>query len=135
MKKPKPNTVLPKGGRLIKPFQSTFGSWIKQTFDAKVERFGLTWYRVQGGFGGKGGREDWVADIPCACLSASDLYHDGLSLWGKKGSFDQEAAKETKDVLEHAIRRVKEIELELAQTKKTVKLLKAAVYDIEETPH
>lgn len=86
-----PNTVLPKGGRLLQPpVKRQIGGWVKMTYDATVQRHGLTWLRVQGGFGGRGDREDWVADLPSGSVSVSD-YDWVPGLWNARpchGTFD-----------------------------------------------
>lgn len=48
------------------------GSWRNDLMlDARAEVDGLTWYRVAGGFGSSGDREDWVAAVPVSSLSAT----------------------------------------------------------------
>lgn len=47
-----------------------FGTWREMEFDSVVHLHGLTWWRVEGGFGNqepfwvKRDRQDWVADVP-----------------------------------------------------------------------
>jgi hypothetical protein len=73
MKTIKPNTVLPKGAKLLnKPVRKQTGNWVSMVFDAKLVRKGITWLRVKDGMSGNNDREDWVADIPKICASAHD---------------------------------------------------------------
>jgi hypothetical protein len=86
----KPNTVLPRGGRLIKVSKKKIGGWNPMKYDAKVVRFGLRIYRVAGGMGGANDREDWVVDVPHACVSVH-CYQWRPPRWGfeKFSSFDE----------------------------------------------
>jgi hypothetical protein len=48
------------------------GNWKELDYeDEPVEHRGLTWYKVVGGFGGRGDRDDWVADVQGACVSVT----------------------------------------------------------------
>jgi len=68
-----PNTVLPKGGKLLpKPIKKKIGSWVEQVVDAALVRNGIRWFRVKDGMGGRGDREDWIADVECMCCSVHD---------------------------------------------------------------
>jgi hypothetical protein len=124
-----PNTVLPKGARLIKPFEKKIGGWVEMEFDAEVERLGLTWYRVKGGMGERknGDREDWIADIPSCCISIHD-YQWREPRWGSFGyeSFDKAIAGRTKEALSIAKHTVIALELKLADVIKTVELITKA---------
>lgn len=53
------------------PLMRTSGWRESLTFDAHCELDGLNWFRVQGGFGGRNDREDWVAELPARSLSVT----------------------------------------------------------------
>ncbi len=64
---------LPQGAREISSTTRRIGTWAEMKFDAELIHRGIRWLRVKGGFGGRGDREDWVADIGVS-ISVSD-YH------------------------------------------------------------
>ncbi len=55
------------------------GSWIEQDIDAYLQLDGLTWLRVQGGFGDGQKtdwhpREDWIALVPALSLNVNRTF-------------------------------------------------------------
>lgn len=117
----KPNSKLPRGARLLKPMVTKeIGSWVRMTFDASVERYGVRWLRVYKGMGSDGRREDWVADIPCFGISVHDYHWNGDTFGADHGSFDNACLAE----LECGVRSARSIAAE--QSEKATKLLKAA---------
>lgn len=106
MKPVVPNTVLPKGGELWKKPRRKKGSGrYEQTFDAEVICAGVRWLRVQGGFGSRKDREDWIADIPQGQASVSD-YMFREPRWGFHvyHSFEEACQKQ----LAEAIKQIEE---------------------------
>jgi hypothetical protein len=128
MKPFKPNTKLPRGGKLLRPtITKETGGWTSLTYDAKVERLGLTWYRVQGGFSGKGYREDWVADLPSGCLSVSDYNWRDTSFPTNYGSFDKAVRELTKEALRRATSHLEEAVRNFTRAEDAVLVLTTAV--------
>ena len=59
------------------------GGWAEQDVDARAIHKGIDWYRVEDGFGTRGDREDWIADLPklSVCVSrdlGSEYYRVGV---------------------------------------------------------
>ncbi len=61
--------------------KTAIGGWSEMEYDASMERFGLTLYRVKDGMGGAGDREDWVIALPSGCLCVHD-YQYRKPYWG-----------------------------------------------------
>lgn len=124
MKTITPNTVLPKGGKLVKPFRKKIGGWLAMEFDADVYVCGVRWLRVKGGFGGEGGREDWVAVIPVMSASVSD-YQFREPRWGFKSypSFETACEHELREAVLSLQNRIKETTGKLAEQKKALRSL------------
>lgn len=68
---------LPVGATAIKPVEKEIAGWVPQFYDAELSFLGITWLRVQGGFGSKGDREDWVAALPAGTVSVSEYDYVG----------------------------------------------------------
>lgn len=117
----KANTVLPKGARSIEPAKhAVIGAWKPQFFDAKVERHGITWYRVQNGMGGRNDREDWCADVPGVCIAVHDYHYNGEEFGANHGTFDNACLQEARIHLRQA---KKEREKKLVELKAINKAL------------
>jgi hypothetical protein len=67
MKTAKLNKLPPGALAISPPVEKKLSIFIPQTMDASLVRNGVTWYRVQGGFSGRGDREDWIADLLFSC--------------------------------------------------------------------
>lgn len=120
----KPNTVLPKGAKAITPpVKMKLDAWTEQEVDATVQRHGLTWYRVKGGMGGRGDREDWVADVPAVCISVHDYHYNGEDFGPNHGSFDNACLQEARKSLEHAKEEREENMVELKAINKALAIL------------
>lgn len=65
------------------------GGYVELEFDAKLVRNGISWYRVRDGFGQRGDREDWVADVPGHSLSANDYNWNGDVFGPSYGTFEK----------------------------------------------
>jgi hypothetical protein len=95
----KPNTTLPAGGRLFKKtIKRVIATWVEQEFDAEVYRFGIRWLRVKEGMGGKGNREDWVADLPVNASVHDYNWRSAWPGWLNHGSIDKAIVAEMKEV-------------------------------------
>jgi hypothetical protein len=129
VKQIKANTVLPTGGKLLRRvLDCKIGGWVQMKFDAKVERFGLTWYRVKDGMGRNGDREDWVLDIPTQAVSIHD-YQWREPRWGfeKYNSFDEAALAQMVKGLDQAESRAAEFRRDAALVDASVAILKRAI--------
>lgn len=124
----KPNTVLPKGGELLRPTRTaSIAGWVEMRFDAKVKCAGLTWLRVKGGMGGDDSGEDWVAEIPSSCLSIH-AYSWRAPRWGFDHwtSFEEAATESIKGHIAHARQSAKELREKADLAEKTADMLTAA---------
>ena len=91
--------------QLAQPIELKLGTYIPQWFDARMTFLGLDWYRVSRGFGGRGDRIDWIADVPAVALSvASHRPANGGFGWNSDSPFELVAAAEVKRYLGHALR-------------------------------
>lgn len=73
---------------LREPTEKHIGNWQPQVFDAQLEYHGITFYRVHRGFGGKGDREDWLADLPCTSCSVTHYHRTGFARDGDGWGWD-----------------------------------------------
>lgn len=119
----KPNTILPSGAKVIPARKRNVGSWLPQVVDAEVERSGVTWYRVKGGLGGRGDREDWVASLPGLAVAVSDYHWNGEDFGPSYGSFDNAIRQELDLALEYAREQVRKAKLNLLALEASEKLL------------
>ena len=125
--------TLPKGAKEIK-VKKKIGGWVEMEFDAKLIHRGIQWLRVKDGFGDKGDREDWVADIPITCISVSDYHFRKEMYWGFKehqadtifGAMDIQLL----EAKEHIAHRKKEQEENLAKLSIAQDQVDLAVSDI-----
>lgn len=124
-------TTLPKGAVLISPVRLELGHYVPLEYDAKLERNGLTWYRVQGGFGrvgkARGDREDWVADAPGVSATVCDYHWNGSSSFGLSyPSFEDALDGQREAALRTARYRLIEKQVELASLEEGIKRLEEA---------
>lgn len=128
----KPNAKLPRGAKkLPKPVHKKLGCWVQLTYDAVVERYGIKWYRVKGGFAeGDNSREDWCADVDQCCLAVHDYHWNGDDFGPSYKSFDDACAgeiKSTQESLERIIKdcecKMKEAEVSMMKIENALKLL------------
>ena len=92
-------------------------------FDAKVERLGLRWLRVKDGMCGRSEREDWVADVPFACVSIHDYHWNGERFGANHGSFNNAIIEETKSGLSWLRSQIKELRSKIAFAEKGAEIL------------
>jgi hypothetical protein len=111
----------------ITPVKKKIGCWVEMTFDAVTERFGVRWLRVKDGFGGRGDREDWVADIPHGCLSVHDYHWNGDGFGPDYGSFDGAIRGETKLMVDSLHHRENELRERLRKIQATVEILEKSI--------
>lgn len=125
-----PNTVLPEGATRIPTVNKTLAGRVEMPFDARVERFGLTWYRVAGGMGEprNDSREDWCCDIPSGGMSVHD-YQWREPRWGldKFKSFDEAVIAEMKRSVRSRKDKAAEYRESAKKAEQAVKLMTAAL--------
>lgn len=129
MKTIAPNTQLPKGAKLLKkPLTHSIGGWSEMELDAVVERQGIKWFRVKGGMGDGGDREDWIANIPSGCLSVHD-YQWREPRWGfeKFNSFNEAVTAQIKRGIDFAKKKAVEYRQNADNADQTVQLLERAL--------
>lgn len=96
-------------------------------FDASLVLDGLTWLRVQGGFGSRGDREDWILAVPAYCLSVSKWRDEDWDSGGHRFPTREEAMR-------HALARgrssvryfIRESESKLAAQRDALALMESA---------
>lgn len=122
---------LPPGARMLaRPVQLDTGGWVPQTVDAVLEFEGVTWARVQGGFGdgqrtGWHPREDWVAVVPAVAISVS-RYFDKPDVWDRKSQTMQEAMRaEVQTKLGHARYTLREAQERVRRLERAIALLES----------
>ena len=131
MSKPK-REHKPKGFQLLKsPVVKKIGGWTELKYDASLERYGITWYRIQNGFGGNGDREDWVADVPSLCVSVSDYNWIKGSFGTYYGSFDKAIEAEITSALEEIISEKKCLKAQLKEAEVSEILIRKAIVKME----
>jgi hypothetical protein len=114
------------------PVTKKIGSWVELDFDRRLMYAGLAWYRVKDGFGGRGDREDWVADVPSVGLSVTNRGSRGFSSgrrgWGWEGdrTFREEADYQIALGLQSAAQRRDKAARELVDAIDAFRLLEQA---------
>lgn len=83
----------------LKPVELKIGTWRVGTYDAEFHYRGLRWLRYQGGFGERGGREDWVAEAP---ISIAVSHHQGRG-FARQGGWGFHGGKTLKEELDAVI--------------------------------
>lgn len=94
-----PNVKLPVGAKVIAPIRRKIGGYNELVYDAVLERHGIQWYRIKGGWGqvetsyagtpNNHPNEAWVADIKGISLSLSDYEWNDLKFFAPKwGTFE-----------------------------------------------
>lgn len=92
----------------ITPITKAIEPWVEMTYDAMYVVAGIRWLRVKDSMGGRGDREDWVADFPGVCLSVHD-YH-----W--QGTFGPQLGTTCEEVMRRVIQQsVVNLEKEIAR--------------------
>lgn len=132
---------LPKGAILFKnPLTKKTGIWNELTFDAKVERYGITWLRVMGGFGSRSQagwhfrpttawpQEDWIADLPGICISVHDYNWDKGNFGTKYNCFNDAVIGETRGALDCAMESKKELLKTMATLNSGIEIIKDFLY-------
>lgn len=133
----KPNAKLPKGARRLDPPRTMkLDSWAELTFDAEIKCLGVTWYRVQGGFGHEHNkntfaREDWVAEINSACISVSDYnWTSDKTNFGTKYPSFEEAMRGEMQIACHTLEdKLCALTDKMKQTQEDFRTLFNALYD------
>lgn len=123
-------SALPEGARTIRPRRIGPGyNWDEtMKIDAKLVRNGVTWFRVMGGFGGEGKREDWVMGVNGMGESVCDYNWNGEKFGPNLGSTREEAMDETirQQLNGHLPSRIEKAADELATLIEAERVLKEA---------
>lgn len=107
----KPSPSLQLGAELLaETITLKTGTLVPQRVDASLELFGLTWFRVLGGFGGRFDREDWIADLPGINVTVCDYHWDGSDFGPSYGSFEDACRGRLEDAL--CVARATKLEME-----------------------
>jgi hypothetical protein len=123
---------LPPGAEAITPIELHLGRGLPQTFDAKITLRGIAWYRVRSGFGGRGDREDWIADLAVS-VSVSDYHWNGSDFGPDYGSFESACAAQAIRALQIAKQKLADARFEMHIMHQCVsKLLALGIEDPEE---
>ncbi len=116
---------LQKGAELLPKMQRIkLGQWPEMKYDAKLSFQGIVWYRVQGGMGERGDREDWVADIPGVCISIHDYYWNGSNFGPSYKSFEESMIGELKRGFRNHSHSVYQLRKKLSVAEESLALLK-----------
>lgn len=132
MSQPQPHkrNELPPGATLIDPpIQVKPATWIEQTVDASIVKNGVTWYRVKGGFGNRGNREDWIADLPVS-VSVHDYHWNGEDFGPSYETFDNACVEELKRALEHTKFLKAEAQQKVTEAQQKVRNMTSAIIKI-----
>jgi hypothetical protein len=125
----KTDSKLPRGAVLISPPEKReIAGWAEMKYDARCVRYGITWLRVKDGIGGRGDREDWVADLPAMTVSVHD-YHFHAPYWGieRYPSFNAAIKGQIKRAVGYARQQADEYTRKTAALVRTAKILKSAL--------
>lgn len=122
-----PNPQYKTGIEIIKTFKKKICNWVEMEFDAKVVKHGVTWLRVKDGMGGRGDRDDWVADLPDACICVHDYNWTTQNFGHNYGSFDAACLGELKRGLERQNYEVKELTQKLDKARKGLVRLREVI--------
>lgn len=114
------------GARLIS-VRKTTGTWVEMEYDARGEYFGIIWLRVKDGMGGRGDREDWVADIPGVSIAVHDYHWNGEEFGSNHGSFLGAIKAETQRALDYANRKLAELQQKTANMSGGIALIQASI--------
>lgn len=102
---------------LKSPITRKFSTWVEMEYDAKLVFKGVTWYRVKGGFGQRGDREDWVGNLPGVSLSVCDYMWMKSKRWGFDvyPSFEKALEGQMRKALTWSRRKLIEVRMESAK--------------------
>lgn len=115
---------LPKGAKSITPFTGKRGAWREQEFDAEIVVHGVKWFRVRNGLGGRGDREDWIADLPeISALVSNYNWRKNIAFGTFYGSFSKATLGELLLAREAALREICDASARLKQLNFTLKKL------------
>lgn len=104
---------LQEGATAIEPVEIETGGWVPTVVDAKLTRNGIDWYRVKDGMGGRGDREDWIADVPEVCISVHDYHWNGSSFSFNYGTFENALDQSVARILPHIAEKIAEAQKRL----------------------
>lgn len=122
---------LPDGARKLRPKQLGPGyHWVPTLkVDARLDRHGVTWLRVRGGFGGDGHREDWIMAVKGLGESVNDYNWNGEEFGEDLGDTREEAFDaKVDDVLKRQLPyKIEEAAGRLSELVEAELLLKSAI--------
>lgn len=119
---------LPEGAKTFStPLKATVGSWVEMDFDAYFHKYGVRWLRVKDGMGGRGDRDDWVADTPRVGICVHDYHWTGPLFGHRYPSFDAALRGEFRRALDGAKTRLSEAESKAKELRESITLIETAV--------
>lgn len=119
---------------LPKVIKKKVGGYIEMEYDAAGDYFGITWLRVKDGLGGRGDREDWIADMPPGVggISIHDYHWNGEEFGMNHGSFLGAIKAETKLSLGYAQKHEEETLAKLDQIRESIRIMHASIATMPE---
>lgn len=126
---------LPSGAVPLGPLEIKTGGWEPLAVDARLDFEGITWARVEGGFGsgqktGWHPREDWIAIVPGVALSVG-RYFAKPDEWGRGHhddvvSMEDAMREEVASKLSFAYHRLVEAQATVRQLARGIALLESS---------
>jgi len=108
--------------------KTEIGGWSEMEYDAQMKRLGITWYRVKGGMGGRGDREDWIANLPSGCVVVHG-YQYRAPYWGfeKYRSLNAAIAGQIEGAIKNERGKISACESKIKAARESLQLLQAAL--------
>lgn len=96
--------------------------WLDQAYDEALVYRGVTWRHVEGGFGGRGDRDDWVADLPAGSISVNRYLWKAKAPWpNEQAGYGYNGDRTRDDEMDRALERgLARIEFSLEATIQTL---------------
>lgn len=80
--------------------------WIEEDYDEAIVYRGITWRHVEGGFGHRGDRDDWIADLPAGNLCVSRYFWKTKKPWANdQAGYGFEGDRTRDDEMDRALER------------------------------
>lgn len=116
---------------LIPAEERELDTWQPGVYDAEMTYRGIRFLRYRGGFGDKGDRTDWVADLPVSCHVAN---HHGRGFAERRpgwGFYGKQTLREALDeAIENAVRAAHH---DLGKATRRMVAITAALLKLEES--
>jgi hypothetical protein len=124
-----PNAALPKGATMLKRVQELkIGAYYPQKFDARVDLFGVRFYRVHKGWNQEERSEVWIADTPIGLCISEYEWNDSGSIFPKKADTFVGAVKIAIECARNnAVHRMEEFTAKAQEMAQCVEKLNAAL--------